>query len=183
MDTSSAMYLGQNLGTEMSEQEAELYCRLYSLAAEDFTTLPDVLRYIQGNTECLLAIQKLLKTLMSILSKHTHTVPEHSHPIEPHTHPDPVSGITGPNVNALVTFPVPLLTNLPVESSQIMWSDVPTSKYINTTGALPNLEGNMIIIGPTLKGPIRMVKRRTKVPLILANPSVPPLVKEMVMPL
>ena len=180
MDTSAAMYLGQDLGGEISQQEAELYCKIYALAAEDFSTIPDVLTYIKSNTECLMSIQNLLKKLMSILSKHTHAIPPHTHALQPHTHPDPVSGITGPNIGSLVTMATPLVSDIPAESTQIMWSSMPAAKYINTSGALPNLEGNTVISGPSLKGPMKVTRRRAKVPLVLTQPSVLPLVKGMV---
>ena len=61
-----------------------------------------------------------------------------------------------------------------------MWSSMPAAKYINTSGALPNLEGNTVISGPSLKGPMKVTRRRAKVPLVLTQPSVLPLVKGMI---
>ena len=58
LNTTAPLFADDVLSKDMEKQEAELYSKLYALAAEDFTTIPDILRYIQSNKMVLLAMLK-----------------------------------------------------------------------------------------------------------------------------
>ena len=51
------------------------------------------------------------------------------------------------------------------------------AEYVNTSNAIPNMAGNTVIIGSSQIGPLRVGKRRAKAPLILASPTVLPILK------
>lgn len=184
MNTSAPLFSEQNLEQEMQQQQDELYCKLYALAAEDFTTVSDVNTYVRSLTECIRLMQQQITTLMQLLSNHTHIIPPHTHPIEPHVHTiaSAGAGMTDPNILGLITMPTPLQTNVPVESGSIRWTEVITPNYINTTNATPNMAGNMVTYGPSLKGPLSYGPRRAKTPLSLSKPSVPPIMKDLIKP-
>lgn len=177
LNTTAPLFADDVLSKDMERQEAELYSKLYALAAEDFTTIPDILRYIQSNKMVLLAMQKQLTMLFQLISTHAHRIPPHYHPIPPHTHPDPTSGTTGPNTTGLATTGVSLVTQIPTNSSSIKWNTIKVAEYVNTSNAIPNMAGNTVIIGSSQIGPLRVGKRRAKVPLILASPTVLPILK------
>lgn len=179
MNTSAPLF-AENLRAEETEKNlAEAYCRLYALAAEDFTSTADVNAYIKALTEWARLVQESLTSQLSILANHTHRVPEHTHPIEPHTHIDSKGGPTSPNTNALMTQPVPLVTEVPVQSSQIKWTTITPPTYTNTTLTTPNLQANYVITGPTAVGPLTVNLRRAKTPRVLLKPSVLPIIKSM----
>lgn len=178
MNTSAPLFSEQDLATETEKNIAELYCRIYALAAEDFTTTADVDTYIKAMSECLRSIQQALTNLFQIVSTHTHNIPPHTHPMEPHFHSTP-SGPSGPNIGAFFTLATPLVTEVPMQSQQIRWTEVPTPVYQNTTLTSPNLGANRVVVGPTLVGPLTMNERRAKTPTVLMKPSILPLVKGM----
>ena len=177
INTTAPLFVDDAFSEDMEKQAAELYARLYPIAAEDFTTLPDVLKYIQTNKAVLLGMQKQLTMLFQLISTHVHRIPPHFHAIPPHTHPDPVSGITGPNTLGLATLTTPLVTQIPTNSGSIKWNTIKIAEYVNTSNALPNMSGNQVVVGESRLGPMRVGKRRAKVPLILASPTILPIVK------
>lgn len=179
MNTSAPLFTEQNLSKETEKNLAEMYSRMYALAAEDFTTTQDIDTYIKALTEWMRALQQQLTTLSNTLSSHRHQVPPHTHPIEPHTHPSPAGGLTGPNSMGLITSPTPLETNVPMETGNIRWNEIQPPQYVNTTNAVPNKTGNMVITGPTMVGPFETVERRAKTPQALLQPTVLPLVKNL----
>lgn len=180
MNTSAPLFADQNFDKETEKNLAEIYCRLYALAAEDFTTTADVNNYIRALTECVRAMQQQLSRLFKVVSSHTHNIPPHTHPLVPHTHICAQPGYpSSPTIGPLATLATPLITQMPVESSQIVWTEVQPPQYHNTTGAPPNLNANMITIGPTRVGPLTMNERRAKTPAVLLQPTVLPLVQGM----
>lgn len=180
MNTSAPLFAENNFEEETERNLAELYCRIYALAAEDFTTTADVDNFIKELTEWMRLLQKQQTTLMRVISTHTHIIPPHTHPMEPHTHVCAAPGQpSSPNVGAFTTMPMQLTTNIPVESQQIVWNDVPSPSYKNTTMVTPNKTGNRVITGPTMVGPLTMNQRRAKTPKALLKPGAVPLIKEM----
>lgn len=179
MNVSGAIFANDKSRKEISRQEAELYSRLYAMAAEDFPSHPDFKTYTLSVNTCIEALQTQITELMSILASHTHVVPPHTHPIPPHTHISSAPGSpSGPNMGAFMTSPTTVTTNTPVQSASIRWNKVTLPKFKNTTNAKPNMEGNMVITGPTEVGPISVKKRRMKSPEILhTSVSIPPLLK------
>lgn len=180
LNTSAPLYADNRFEKEMKKQEAELYARLYPMAAEDFVAHPDLKKFVTETLTCFQGLQKQLTTLFRLVSHHTHVVPPHTHQIPPHTHATTAPGApTGPNMGGNVTLPSPLTTNPPVESGTISWVDVPGPTFINTTGSIPNLEGNRIIIGPSATGPLITGKRRMKVDPALSSVTLLPIVKSL----
>lgn len=182
MNTSAPLFAEQNLETEINQQLEEMYCRLYALAAEDFTTVADVDRYIKALTQWTRLLQQSLSSVLSIIANHTHVIPPHTHPILPHTHTiaSATSGMTDPNAMSLSTQPMQLQTNIPMEQATIKWDEIRAPSYNNSTNTIPNMTGNMVVEGPSLKGPLVFGPRRAKTPMGLAQPTVLPLVKGMV---
>lgn len=181
MNTSAPLFSDQNLSKDIEKNLAEMYSRMYALAAEDFTTTQDVGVYIRSLTEWMRLLQQQISQLMQVISSHTHVIPPHTHPIPPHVHTiaSVGAGVTDPNVIALATLPTPLQTNVPIETSAIRWTEVQPPQYVNTTNTTPNKSGNMVIVGPTMVGPLDYVERRAKVPKALLNTTVAPLLKSL----
>lgn len=178
MNTSAPLFADQNLAEETEKNIAELYCRIYALAAEDFTTTADIDKFIKALTEWMRMLQQQMTQQLQLISTHTHNIPPHTHPIEPHTHPTP-QGPSGPNIGANNTMPMQLTTETPMQSQQIKWTDVQAPIYQNTTLVTPNLAANNVIVGPSKVGPLTMNERRAKTPAVLMKPSILPLVKNM----
>ena len=180
MNTSAPLFAENNYKTEIEKQQAELYSRLYHLAAEDFVSHPDLKNYIEATKASIESLQNQITELMRIISNHTHIVPAHTHPILPHVHNSPESGApTGPPVGGgLVTQPMQCVTQNPVEAGTIRWNKITFPRFNNTTGAPANMAGNMVAPGPSLVGPLVISKRRLKTPEILnTTVSIPPLLK------
>lgn len=176
MNVSAPLFSENRFEQEMKQQEAELYSRLYPMAAEDFTSVPDVQQFANSVAICFEKLQAQVSNLFRILSSHTHVVPPHTHPIEPHIHPTSAPGApTGPNIGAMNTLPITLSTNTPVEGGSITWTSIPTPALSNSTGAIPNIEGNRITIGPSAIGPLITGPRRMKQDPKLLAPSIPPI--------
>lgn len=178
LNTSAPLYADNRFEKEIKKQEAELYARLYPMAAEDFVAHPDMKTFVSGTISCLQAMQKQLTSLFKIVSQHSHVIPPHIHNITPHTHTTTVPGApTGPNIGGFTTLPTPLTTNPPTESGTIIWTDTPNPQFTNTTGSVPNMEGNRIIVGPSAVGPLITGKRRMKVDPALNSVTMLPIVK------
>lgn len=178
MNTSAPLFEDNRFEKEMKQQEAELYSRLYPMAAEDFVAHPDLQRFTQDTIACINALQKQLTTLFKIISSHTHIIPPHTHPIQPHTHNCSAPGqLSGPNIGAFTTMPMQLVTETPTESGSIIWNSVPQPVFQNSTGATPNMEGNMVTVGPSKVGPLIVGKRRLKDDPAIHNNTVLPIVK------
>lgn len=178
LNTSAPLYEDNKFEKEIKKQEAELYARLYPIAAEDFVAHPDMKVFVSGTVSCLQSIQKQLTSLFKIISHHTHVIPPHVHNIAPHTHTSTAPGYpTGPNIGAFATLPTPLTTNPPSESGTIIWTDTPNPQFNNTTGATPNMEGNRVIVGTSSVGPLISGKRRMKVDPVLNSVTVLPIVE------
>ncbi len=167
INTSAPLFGKETFQNEIEKQQAELYSRLYKYAAEDFVSNADMKEFMVTLTAFVKSLQDQLMGLMNVMSTHTHNVPAHTHPIPPHVHPDPVSGMTGQNVGAYVTSPTTLMTQTPIQSASMKWNTLPAPKIMNTTGSLPNVEGNMVTIGSSKIGPAVVSSRRMKTPEIL----------------
>lgn len=178
LNTSAPLYADNRFEKEMKKQEAELYARLYPMAAEDFTSHPDVKKFATEVAACFEKMQQQLSNLFNIVSSHTHIVPPHTHPLEPHTHVSNGPGApTTPNLGSFSTLPMQLTTNPPSESSSLQWASTPNPNFINTTGSIPNMEGNRIIVGPSATGPLITGKRRMKVDPALNAVTFLPIIK------
>lgn len=180
LNTTAPLYADNTFEQEMKKQEAELYARLYPMAAEDFTAHPDVKKFATEVVTCFETIQKQISAFIQIVASHTHTVPPHTHPLEPHTHTTTAPGApTGPNIGGFTTLPTPLSTDVPVQSGSMSWNDAPSPSFTNTTGSVPNMEGNSITVGPSRVGPMITGKRRLKEDPALHKVTVLPIVKDM----
>lgn len=178
LNTSAPLFVNQGLERDIKRQEAELYSRLYPIAAEDFSSTADLTQYATDVKECLLSLQRQIKSLMRILSKHTHNVPPHTHTIEPHVHTTSAPGFpTGPNVNGLVSHPTPLVTNVPTETASIYWTNVQSPLYKNTTGVPSNIGMNRVTYGLSKVGPLVKGQRRAKIPSVLLEVGTVPLIE------
>lgn len=179
INTTAPLFTESNFQITIERQQAELYSRLFALMAEDFPTNSDLQIYIKELTQAILRLQQQLTSLFQIVSTHTHTVPPHTHAIIPHTHISASPGSpTSPNVGGYITGPTPLISNVPVQTGSIKWVTVNITDIRNTTGAIQNLAGSRIIIGPSLDGPLIQSKRRMKTPEILnTTKTVPPILK------
>ena len=175
LNTSAPLFSDNTFETEIKKQEAELYSRLYPLAAEDFVAHPDLSIFVQETVACFNSIQSQLTNLMGVISRHTHTVPPHTHTIPPHTHTSAAPGQpTSPNIGGYVTGPTPLSTNPPVESASITWSNSTLPRFNNSTGAITNTAGNKVITGVSKHGPMITGKRRMKDdPALYSQPLLP----------
>lgn len=178
INTSAPLFAEERHEQEIRKQIAELYSRMYPIAAEDFTTTQDVYQYIKKLEAWNSSVQKALIQLFQVLSTHTHRVPPHTHAIEPHIHATP-AGPSSPNANALITMPTPLLSEPPVEASQIKWTTIKLPPYVNSTGAPPNLSLNRVIRGPSSHGPLVVTQRRALPPKDLALQPMPPIIKSL----
>ena len=86
LNTSAPLYEDNKFEKEIKKQEAELYARLYPMAAEDFVAHPDMKVFVSGTVSCLQSIQKQLTSLFKIISHHTHVIPPHVHNMVPHAY-------------------------------------------------------------------------------------------------
>ena len=150
---------------------AENYMKMYQYAAEDFTSIPDVLTYIETLTAWMEALDARLTEQMVILASHTHILPPHVHPYTDDGHP----AITAPSI-------IPTITLNPMQAAGIRWDAIPYPIYINTTLTLPNLEGNKINISVGSEGSIVPDYRRLKPIPITLVPSITPALKEAATP-
>jgi hypothetical protein len=176
-NTSAAMFTDQAEVIRMQKQRAELYTRIYQYAAEDFTSIADFQQFYSLSAVWMQSLETQLQTLMQIISVHVHDVPPHSHPIEPHTHISSAPGSpTSPNIGGVITMPTGLVTNLSTNTSQIVWRPLAKPTFINTTLAIPNIEGNKIVVGVGAEGDVFPEQRRLRVAPILLKPTLPPII-------
>lgn len=143
---------------------AENYMQTYQYVAEDFTSIPDILRYIQDLTNWMVALDQRLAVQMEILSNHTHTIPPHSHAVVGHS----------------LAVPVTLTTLQPNQSKAIKWSAIQYPIYINTTMTEPNMSGNRIITNTASEGSILPTIRRMKPIPITLVPKLSPTLQDSV---
>lgn len=141
------------------KQIAEAYMQMYQFAAEDFTSQPDVLTYIKAVTAWMTSVDNRLTQQMQLISSHTHIIPPHSHP----------GGYGGP---------IPLITNIPVNSAAIRWAAIPYPQYINTTLTVPNLKGNFIMTSTASEGSLYpKIRRALPIPKTL-QPLLTPVIQD-----
>ncbi len=143
---------------------AENYMQTYQYAAEDFTSIPDILRYIQDLTNWMISLDQRLATQMKILSTHTHKIPMHTHGV----------------VNHSVTTPVVLTTLTPIQNKAIKWSAINYPVYINTTLTEPNISGNKITTSTASEGSSLPIIRRLKAIPITLIPKLSPTLQDSV---
>lgn len=125
---------------------AETYMQIYQYAAEDFTTHPDMKRFITDLTSWMKSVDQRLAQQMQLISTHQHQIPPHVHGV----------------INHSVTTPTPLITLVPTNSSSIRWSPITYPIYINTTLTEPNLIGNRIVTNVASEGSALPTIRRLK---------------------
>lgn len=125
---------------------AETYMQIYQYAAEDFTTHPDMKRFIQDLTSWMRSVDQRLAQQMKLISTHSHQIPPHIHGV----------------INHSVTTPTPLITLIPTNSASIRWSPITYPIYINTTFTEPNYVGNSITISVASEGSVMPIIRRLK---------------------
>lgn len=175
-NTSAMLFSDAAEASRMKKQRAELYTRLYQYAAEDFISTADFQQFMTTLTTWCGLVESQLATLMQILSSHVHQIPPHQHAIEPHTHADGSGRITSPNIGAATTLATPLTTIIPNTASSIVWKVNTKPIFINTTLAIPNITGNKIVVGVGTDGDAYPDNRRLKLPPILLQPTIPPII-------
>lgn len=146
---------------------AETYMQLYQYAAEDFTTHPDMNRFIMDLTNWMRSVDQRLTNLMNLISTHTHQIPPHTHGV----------------INHSVTTPMPLTTLVCNTSSAIKWSPITYPIYINTTLTIPNMSGNNITISTASEGGILPQIRRTKPINLTLMPKLSPVLQDALTPI
>lgn len=156
----SAAFVDKTQNTYASKVIAESYMQLYTYAAEDFPSHPDLKKYIQDVTEWMKSVDKRLDEQMRLISSHTHKIPPHSH------------GAQGAQ-------PVPLTTQAPISSRSIRWSAINYPVFINTTKAIPNLSGNFITTNTTAsEGSLNLIPRRAKPIALTLIPRLSPALQD-----
>lgn len=141
---------------------AENYMQIYQYAAEDFTSHPDIQRYITDLTNWMRSVDQRLAQQMALIASHTHNIPPHIHGV----------------INHSVTSPTPLVTLVPIQSKAIKWSAINYPIYINTTLTEPNISGNRVVINTASEGSILPTIRRMKpIPLTL-TPKLSPVLQD-----
>lgn len=123
---------------------AENYMQIYQYAAEDFTSHPDVQRYILDLTRWMMSVDQRLAQQMALISTHTHSIPPHMHGV----------------INHSTTTPTALVTLVPVQSNAIKWSPIDYPIFINTTLTIPNIAGNKVIVSTASEGSVFPTLRR-----------------------
>lgn len=141
---------------------AETYMQIYQYAAEDFTTHPDMKRFITDLTSWMKSVDQRLAQQMQLISTHQHQIPPHVHGV----------------INHSVTTPTPLITLVPTNSSSIRWSPITYPIYINTTLTEPNLIGNRIVANVASEGSALPTIRRLKPIPITLIPKLSPTLKD-----
>lgn len=141
---------------------AETYMQIYQYAAEDFTTHPDMKRFITDLTSWMKSVDQRLAQQMQLISTHQHQIPPHTHGV----------------INHSITTPTPLITLVPTNSSSIRWSPITYPIYINTTLTEPNLIGNRIVANVASEGSALPTIRRLKPIPITLIPKLSPTLKD-----
>lgn len=142
----SSAFTNETQNDYASKIIAETYMQIYQYAAEDFTTHPDMKRFITDLTSWMKSVDQRLAQQMQLISTHQHQIPPHVHGV----------------INHSVTTPTPLITLVPTNSSSIRWSPITYPIYINTTLTEPNLIGNRIVTNVASEGSALPTIRRLK---------------------
>lgn len=142
----SSAFINETQNDYASKIIAETYMQIYQYAAEDFTTHPDMKRFITDLTSWMKSVDQRLAQQMQLISTHQHQIPPHVHGV----------------INHSVTTPTPLITLVPTNSSSIRWSPITYPIYINTTLTEPNLIGNRIVANVASEGSALPTIRRLK---------------------
>ena len=142
----SSAFINETQNDYASKIIAETYMQIYQYAAEDFTTHPDIKRFITDLTSWMKSVDQRLAQQMQLISTHQHQIPPHIHGV----------------INHSTTTPTPLTTLVPTNSSSIRWSPITYPIYINTTLTEPNLIGNKIVTNVASEGSALPTIRRLK---------------------
>lgn len=163
VNLSAASFTDQTQNDYVQKVVAESYMQLYQYAAEDFTTIPDIQRFITDLTAWMALVDEKLAVQMQMIATHTHMIPPHSHSQDG-------------------AQPVPLITNLPTNKSAIKWTPSIYPVLLNTTGTLPNMFGNRISVSVASEGSILpMIRRTLPIPSTLV-PTLSPAIKDSLTP-
>lgn len=159
MNSSFPLFTDITQNNIVNKQKGELYMQLYPYMSEDFFSTADSNIYSLELKEWMLSVDEQLKTLMELLSKHTHSIPPHSHP-----------GGQG--------SPIPLITIQPDVSPAIRWTAAPKPSINNTTGSVSNYTGNFSIVGIPSEGSAVLGLRRAKQLPITLTTTLPPVLTD-----
>lgn len=162
VNLNSSAFLDQTQNEYAYKLVAEMYMQLYQYAAEDFTTHPDMNRYILDVTAWMRSVDERLTRLMELLSTHTHKIPAHTHGVIGHS----------------TTTPVPLTTLVPIKSKLIKWSAINYPIYKNTTLTEPNMSGNFITTSSASEGSALPIIRRMKPLPLTLRPKLSPVLQD-----
>lgn len=166
VNLNAGVFLNQTQNDYAKKLVAENYMQSYQYAAEDFPTHPDLARFIGELTAWMASVDTRLAVQMGLISTHTHTIPPHIHGVIQHS----------------TTTPTPLTTLTPTAGSAIKWSPIKYPIFLNTSGVLPNLVGNRIMINMASEGSIIPTIRRLKPIPITLIPSLAPALQDALTP-
>lgn len=166
INLNASAFLNQTQNDYAKKLVAENYMQMYQYAAEDFPTHPDLLRFITELTTWMASVDQRLAVQMGLISTHTHSIPPHTHGVISHS----------------VTTPMPLATLPPASGSSIKWSPVNYPIFLNTSGVLPNLIGNRIMVSVASEGSILPTIRRMQPIPITMIPSLSPALQDALKP-
>lgn len=183
----AAPFTGSTNAQGDEQRRADLYMRIYKYAAEDFISTKDFAIFEKKLYEWMLSVENRLTQLFNIVANHTHPLIPHIHPIIPHFHTSTAPGNpTGPNIplgpvpnGTRTELSTPYIIQRPVEQPMIRWQIGMIPKFINTTGTMPNLTGNNVVMGTKIgvsEDETPHLRRGTIIP-ILATPNVTEYVK------
>lgn len=141
----------------VDKQKAELYMQMYPYAAEDFLSSFDAQTYGNNMKMHIENLQQQLSRLFEIVSTHTHNIPPHAH------------SSNGAQL-------VPLFTLIPNQKASIKWMKMEVPVPINKTGAVWNIEGNMITPSLPSDGMALAAKRRAKPLELTLEVVLPPII-------
>lgn len=142
----ASAFVSETQNDYASKVIAELYMQIYQYAAEDFTTHPDMKRFITDLTNWMKSVDQRLAQQMQLIATHQHQIPPHIHGV----------------INHSITTPTPLVTLVPTNGASIRWSPITYPIYINTTLTEPNLTGNSITTNVSSEGSALPIIRRLK---------------------
>lgn len=130
--------------TIVNKQKAELYMQIYQYAAEDFLTLVDANTYNFNMTHYLTSLELQMERLMTVIASHTHI--------------DSKGGTTSP----------------PLSAPMIRWVQQVKPSIRFTSGAVPNIMNNRVVVGTALDGAPIVGLRRSQPLEILLTVTLPP---------
>lgn len=163
----SSAFLNETQNDFAKKLIAESYMQVYQYAAEDFTTIPDIQRFITDLTNWMKSVDQRIAQQLQLISNHVHQIPPHTHGVINHT----------------ITTPMPLTTLAPTNKSAIRWSSIAYPIYINTTLTTPNMSGNKIMISSASEGSVLPTIRRMKNIPITTIPKLSPVLKDAISPI